>query len=145
MRCQANTPIKSDAIPSHIEQHFTAGDTVRDIVIGMSDGLTVPFALAAGITGAISQTHLIVAAGFAEISAGSIAMGLGATSLPGAMPNTMPMSRRGKNRKSSGYRRRRRRRCAIFSKLWSLGRGMRDGRRIFAETAEGLGSLHDAV
>ncbi len=61
----------------HIEEHFTAGDTVRDIVIGMSDGLTVPFALAAGLTGAISQTHLIVTAGVAEIAAGSIAMGLG--------------------------------------------------------------------
>ena len=62
---------------SHIERHFTAGEIVRDIVIGMSDGLTVPFALAAGLTGAISQTHLIVTAGFAEIAAGSIAMGLG--------------------------------------------------------------------
>ena len=61
----------------HVEKHFTAGETVRDIVIGMSDGLTVPFALAAGLTGAISQTHLIVTAGFAEIAAGSIAMGLG--------------------------------------------------------------------
>ena len=61
----------------HIEKHFTAGEAVRDIVIGMSDGLTVPFALAAGLTGAISQTHLIVTAGFAEIAAGSIAMGLG--------------------------------------------------------------------
>jgi VIT1/CCC1 family predicted Fe2+/Mn2+ transporter len=61
----------------HIEKHFTAGDIVRDIVIGMSDGLTVPFALAAGLTGAISQSHLIVTAGFAEIAAGSIAMGLG--------------------------------------------------------------------
>src|SRR5476651_1608149 len=61
----------------HTEKHFTAGDTVRDIVIGMSDGLTVPFALAAGLTGAISQTHIIVTAGFAEIAAGSIAMGLG--------------------------------------------------------------------
>ncbi len=61
----------------HIEKHFTAGDTVRDVVIGMADGLTVPFALAAGLTGAISQTHLIVTAGFAEIAAGSIAMGLG--------------------------------------------------------------------
>jgi VIT1/CCC1 family predicted Fe2+/Mn2+ transporter len=61
----------------HLERHFTAGDVVRDIVIGMSDGLTVPFALAAGLTGAISQTHLIVTAGFAEIAAGSIAMGLG--------------------------------------------------------------------
>src|SRR5450631_1966736 len=61
----------------HLEKHFTAGEAVRDIVIGMSDGLTVPFALAAGLTGAISQTHLIVTAGFAEIAAGSIAMGLG--------------------------------------------------------------------
>jgi VIT1/CCC1 family predicted Fe2+/Mn2+ transporter len=61
----------------HIEQHFTAGEAVRDIVIGMSDGLTVPFALAAGLTGAVSSTHLIVTAGLAEISAGSIAMGLG--------------------------------------------------------------------
>ena len=61
----------------HAEKHFTSGDIVRDVVIGMSDGLTVPFALAAGLTGAISQTHLIVTAGFAEIAAGSIAMGLG--------------------------------------------------------------------
>jgi VIT1/CCC1 family predicted Fe2+/Mn2+ transporter len=61
----------------HVEKHFTAGDTVRDIVIGMSDGLTVPFALAAGLTGAIAQSRLIITAGFAEIAAGSIAMGLG--------------------------------------------------------------------
>lgn len=61
----------------HSEKHFTAGDAVRDVVIGMSDGLTVPFALAAGLTGAISQSRLIVTAGFAEIAAGSIAMGLG--------------------------------------------------------------------
>ena len=62
---------------SHTEKHFTAGEAVRDIVIGMSDGLTVPFALAAGLTGAISETHLILTAGIAEIAAGSIAMGLG--------------------------------------------------------------------
>lgn len=62
---------------THLEKHFTAGALVRDIVIGMSDGLTVPFALAAGLTGAISETGLIVTAGFAEIAAGSIAMGLG--------------------------------------------------------------------
>ncbi len=61
----------------HVEKHVTVGDTVRDIVIGMSDGLTVPFALAAGLTGAISQSRLIITAGFAEIAAGSIAMGLG--------------------------------------------------------------------
>jgi vacuolar iron transporter family protein len=61
----------------HIERHFTAGETVRDIVIGMSDGLTVPFALAAGLTGAIDRAGIIVTAGLAEIAAGSIAMGLG--------------------------------------------------------------------
>jgi len=61
----------------HIEKHFTASDAVRDVVIGMSDGLTVPFALAAGLTGAIAQSRLIITAGFAEIAAGSIAMGLG--------------------------------------------------------------------
>jgi vacuolar iron transporter family protein len=61
----------------HIEQHFTAGDTVRDVVIGMSDGLTVPFALAAGLTGAVAASSIIVTAGLAEIAAGSIAMGLG--------------------------------------------------------------------
>jgi VIT1/CCC1 family predicted Fe2+/Mn2+ transporter len=61
----------------HIEHHFTASDTVRDIVIGMSDGLTVPFALAAGLSGAVDSTHIIITAGLAEIAAGSIAMGLG--------------------------------------------------------------------
>ena len=61
----------------HIERHFTAGERVRDIVIGMSDGLTVPFALAAGLTGAINNAGIIVTAGLAEIAAGSIAMGLG--------------------------------------------------------------------
>src|SRR5581483_4937085 len=61
----------------HIERHFTAGETVRDIVIGMSDGLTVPFALAAGLSGAVSSTTIVVTAGLAEIAAGSIAMGLG--------------------------------------------------------------------
>jgi len=61
----------------HVERHFTAGNAVRDIVIGMSDGLTVPFALAAGLTGAITSSNIIITAGFAEIAAGSIAMGLG--------------------------------------------------------------------
>jgi VIT1/CCC1 family predicted Fe2+/Mn2+ transporter len=61
----------------HIERHFTAGATVRDIVIGMSDGLTVPFALAAGLSGAVDSTRIVITAGLAEIAAGSIAMGLG--------------------------------------------------------------------
>jgi vacuolar iron transporter family protein len=61
----------------HEEKHFTASDLIKDIVIGMSDGLTVPFALAAGLSGAVSSNNIIVTAGVAEIVAGSIAMGLG--------------------------------------------------------------------
>ena len=61
----------------HVERHFTGSATVRDLVIGMSDGLTVPFALAAGLSGAVDTTRIIVTAGLAEIAAGAIAMGLG--------------------------------------------------------------------
>lgn len=61
----------------HAESHFSGSEVVRDIVIGMSDGLTVPFALAAGLSGAVSSSHVVVVAGLAEIAAGSIAMGLG--------------------------------------------------------------------
>ncbi len=61
----------------HIESHFTSSAMVRDIVIGMADGLTVPFALAAGLSGAVDGTRIVVVAGLAEIAAGSIAMGLG--------------------------------------------------------------------
>jgi len=62
---------------AHSEQHFDAGDAVRDVIIGMSDGLTVPFALAAGISGAIAASHIVVTAGIAELAAGGISMGLG--------------------------------------------------------------------
>lgn len=61
----------------HIEKHFTASDSIRDIIIGMADGLTVPFALAAGLSGTAASTLVIVTAGLAEIAAGSISMGLG--------------------------------------------------------------------
>src|ERR1700724_3821775 len=61
----------------HVETHFMATNFVRDVVIGMADGLTVPFALAAGLSGAVQNTRLIVVGGLAEIAAGSIAMGLG--------------------------------------------------------------------
>lgn len=61
----------------HLETHFTGSETVRDMVIGMSDGLTVPFALAAGLSGAVQSTGIVITAGLAEIAAGSIAMGLG--------------------------------------------------------------------
>jgi VIT1/CCC1 family predicted Fe2+/Mn2+ transporter len=64
-------------VTPHHEKHFTDNAAVRDIVIGMSDGLTVPFALAAGLSGAVASTGIVVTAGLAEIVAGSIAMGLG--------------------------------------------------------------------
>lgn len=64
-------------ITPHTEKHFTASETVRDVVIGISDGLTVPFALAAGLSEAVDSSSIVVTAGLAEIAAGSIAMGLG--------------------------------------------------------------------
>lgn len=61
----------------HIEKHFTGNETIRDVVIGMSDGLTVPFALAAGLSGVVASSSIVVTAGVAEMAAGAIAMGLG--------------------------------------------------------------------
>src|SRR5215470_17534918 len=61
----------------HFERHFAGGDAVRDIILGMSDGLTTPFALAAGLAGATTSNLLVVIGGLAEIAAGSISMGLG--------------------------------------------------------------------
>ena len=64
-------------VTPHVEQHFRGSESVRDVVIGMADGLTVPFALAAGLTAAVTSSRIIVTAGLAEIAAGAIAMGLG--------------------------------------------------------------------
>ncbi len=71
-----DTHLHHDPLP-HDEKHLKSSDALRDIVIGMSDGLTVPFALAAGLSGAVNSTSIIVIAGIAEVAAGSIAMGLG--------------------------------------------------------------------
>ena len=89
----------------HREEHFRGGETVKDIVIGMSDGLTVPFALAAGISGAISAAHLVVTAGFAEIAAGSIAMGLGGYLAARSDRSTTRANWRGRKPKSGRSRR----------------------------------------
>jgi VIT1/CCC1 family predicted Fe2+/Mn2+ transporter len=77
MQAQPRYPGENMRPVEHTEHHFTATEAVRDVVIGMSDGLTVPFALAAGLSGAKVGTSVIVLAGLAEIAAGSIAMGLG--------------------------------------------------------------------
>ena len=68
---------RSTPQPRHVEQHSKGSAAIRDVVIGMSDGLTVPFALAAGISGAIAASHIVVTAGVAELAAGGISMGLG--------------------------------------------------------------------
>src|SRR5262245_22805318 len=65
------------ARPRHRERHFAGSDAVRDVILGMADGLTTPFALAAGLAGAASSNLLVVIGGLAEIAAGSISMGLG--------------------------------------------------------------------
>lgn len=70
-------PEKQNLLNQHTEKHFTAGDVVRDIIIGVSDGLTVPFALAAGLSGANATSAIILTAGIAEVAAGAISMGLG--------------------------------------------------------------------
>jgi len=77
----------------HVERHFTAGETVRDVVIGMSDGLTVPFALPAGLSSAVASAHT-------EVAAGSIAMGLGGWP-PGVMPSTTPANSHARSARSS--------------------------------------------
>jgi len=76
-RCMLNSTPDTINQQKPSEPHFLASDIVHDVVIGMSDGLTVPFAIAAGMSGAVSSATIIVTAGLAEIAAGSISMGLG--------------------------------------------------------------------
>lgn len=70
-------PEKQTLLNQHREKHFTAGEIVRDVIIGVSDGLTVPFALAAGLSGANATSSIVLTAGIAEVAAGAISMGLG--------------------------------------------------------------------
>ena len=102
--------------PEHAEKHFTASDTVRDVVVGMSDGLTVPFALAAGISGAIAVSHLVVTAGLAEIAAGSIAMVWADTWPAGANPSTTQANAAARNRRSRPCRMKKHGRSSGYSK-----------------------------
>ena len=83
----------------HIERHFTGSETIRDIVIGMSDGLTVPFALAAGLSGAVASARIVVTAGLAEVAAGSIAMVSVVTLQQEVTPNISRVSTSGKKQK----------------------------------------------
>ena len=77
MDSESHQPMLHKGPPSHRERHFTAGGVVRDVIMGVSDGLTVPFALAAGLSGARAPSSLVLTAGLAEVAAGAISMGLG--------------------------------------------------------------------
>lgn len=77
LKSMATTESEKTLLNHHKEKHFTAGEVVRDIIIGVSDGLTVPFALAAGLSGANATSSIILTAGIAEVAAGAISMGLG--------------------------------------------------------------------
>jgi VIT1/CCC1 family predicted Fe2+/Mn2+ transporter len=77
LRATSGSSPRREDPPRHTELHFESSETVRDVVIGLSDGLTVPFALAAGLSGAVASSRIVVLAGLAEIAAGAIAMGLG--------------------------------------------------------------------
>ncbi|KAM0881203.1 hypothetical protein ACQ4PT_033090 [Festuca glaucescens] len=77
MDAESQEPMLQKGPPTHRERHFTAGEVVRDVIMGVSDGLTVPFALAAGLSGASAPSSLVLTAGLAEVAAGAISMGLG--------------------------------------------------------------------
>ncbi|GAB4840448.1 Vacuolar iron transporter 1 [Ancistrocladus abbreviatus] len=76
-RERRNKDGEQSLLKRHTEKHFTAGEVIRDIIIGVSDGLTVPFALAAGLSGANATSSIVLTAGIAEVAAGAISMGLG--------------------------------------------------------------------
>ncbi len=130
----------------HLEQHFTASDTVRDVVIGMSDGLTVPFALAAGLSGAVTSTGIIVTAGLAEIAAGSIAMGLGGYLAARSDAEHYASEREREHRevrekpdgRGGGGRR-------DLPRIRALRRGGRSDPALLPEEAQRVDRLHDAV
>ncbi|RZS18436.1 hypothetical protein BHM03_00050702 [Ensete ventricosum] len=83
----SSSPVVTEKLlAQHKEKHFTAGDMVRDVIMGVSDGLTVPFALAAGLSGANAPSSLILTAGLAEVAAGAISMGLGGSVTSSAVP-----------------------------------------------------------
>src|SRR5580704_4576088 len=107
---------------AHIERHFTAGEVVRDVVIGMSDGLTVPFALAAGLSGAVDNSHIVVVAGLAEIAAGSIAMGLGGYLAARSDASTTRASGCARSARSKKFPTRKRSRCRRSSPTMAFRR-----------------------
>ena len=102
----------------HVESHFTASATVRDVVIGMADGLTVPFALAAGISGALAAsanaTRLVVTRDSRKLRPGRLPWGWAATWRPRRTPNTMPPNGNAKSAKPWNSRTSKRKRWLRF-------------------------------
>ena len=130
----------------HIEKHFTSTEVVRDIVIGMSDGLTVPFALAAGLTGVVAASHIIITAGLAEVAAGSIAMGLGGyLAARGDAEHYASERKREQHEVQTLPDREAQEVAEVFQILWPDGSGERPPRRGPAEAARGLCGFHDAL
>jgi hypothetical protein len=125
----------------HIEQHFSGSRLVRDVVIGMSDGLTVPFALAAGLSGAIDSSRVVVMAGLAEVAAGTIAMGLGGylAALGDAEHYASEHAPGARWSRSLTRRSPRPRRC---SAVWAAAQGIPRGARL--QSRPGPGRIHDA-
>ena len=126
----------------HTETHFTGGALVRDIVVGMSDSLTVPFALAAGLYGAVSSTHVVVVAGLAEIAAGSIAMGLGGFLAARSDAESLRAGTPAREKRSRNYPRCGSRRISV---LWAHPGVMSVRRRRSPPQAQSLGGFHDAL
>ena len=103
------------------ETHFKGSAVVRDIILGMSDGLTVPFALAAGLSGAVSSSFLVLVAGVAELTAGSISMGLGGYLGAAATRTTTTRSGRASKGISARYRKPSARKSAKFWRAMAFG------------------------
>ena len=132
---------------AHVERHFTASELVRDIVIGMADGLTVPFALAAGLSGtALATTAMVVTAGLAEIAAGSIAMGLGGylAAKSDAEHYVSETAPRGSRDPQPPPRRARRGRRSL-PRIRAGGGSHRADLASLRKQPSGLGRFHDAV
>ena len=129
----------------HVEKHFTATETVRDVVIGMADGLTVPFALAAGLAAAVSSTKVIVTAGLAEIVAGAIAMGLGGYLAARTDAEHYGSERAREDWEIDNLRDKEVQEVTeIFQRLRLAGRSADDGRRRRDRGPQALARLHDA-
>ena len=130
----------------HVEKHFTASESVRDIVIGMSDGLTVPFALAAGLSGAVASSGIIITAGLAEVAAGAIAMGLGGYLAARTDAEHFVSERAREERETEEMPEQEAAEVADVLRSYGLGRRQgNDGGELHPCRQEAVGGLYDAI